>query len=195
MQSTDLSLHVAFYHSPRVWRGRHYLLEFCCSRKRSNLSQVTQPVRWAEFECGSVGLQSTCSPCAPACSTPSAMKDTWACLTIWESHLPTWVGWCLASGYSVTCFLHIPTGWSRAEIDTLSFQQLLKSFRRKIQEFPGPQKGSLQVVRAHGYREREPVPGRSLGKILSLLRKPDSCLRVAVLSPTIWLLYIWLRGL
>lgn len=83
------------------------------------------------------------------------------------------------------CFLHIPTGCSRAEVAILSCQQLLKSFRRKIQEFPGSQKGSLQVMRAHGYVEREPVPRRSLGQILSLLRKPDSCLRVAVLSPTI----------
>ena len=71
--------------------------DIICSSFTAQGREVTYPKslsQWDEqsFECGSVGLQSTCFPCAPAYSSPSAMRGTWACLTIWESHLPTWVG-------------------------------------------------------------------------------------------------------
>lgn len=73
------------------------------------------------------------------------------------------------------CF-HTPAGRSRAEVGTLSCQQLPQSFSRNIQEFPGPQGRGIGGCLST-WIQKGPVPGRS-GQIPLFVRKPKSALRV-----------------
>lgn len=64
-----------------------------------------------------------------------------------------------------------------------------------MQEFPGLQGSEIRDCLEHLDAESGPVPGRSPGQIPSFVKKPKSPQKVTALSPTIWLLHIWLLGL
>lgn len=144
----------------------------------------------------SVGLQSTCFPVFLPIAAQCYGRRMRMSHRFQESSA-LW-SWLVPSVWlqceELLCF-HTPAGWSRAEADTLSCQQLLQPFRKNIQEFPSSPEGEIRDCLEHVHTGNGPVPGRSPGHIPSFLRKPKSPQRVTARSPTVWWPHIWLLGL